>query len=321
MEQGSLNELVLTRSAIKHIRKHSKDIICGAAVGNDFSRVSDFVTTEGVYNTPFIAWSKALNNLAVSGAHPMGVRIGAMLPETCCEADVKAYMNVFNRLADERGVSILGGHTEVRSYYTKPSFTVIAMGVCDKAACDIKKITPGMAVIMTKQVGILGTDLIIEVYGDELEKRFAKSYIAGGVSGVYSVEKESRILTDSGAAYYMHDVSHGGIYGALWQLGVKIKKGIAINHDALNIRQETIEICEFFNLNPYMLDGTGALLAVVNDGEKTVEMLTENGIETSVIGRVSEDNDKVVLIGDEPVERRFLNMVSGDELYKLERFR
>jgi hydrogenase maturation factor len=60
---------------------------------------------------------------------------------------------------------------------------------------------------------------------------------------------------------------------------------------------------------------------VVNDGEKTVERLTENGIEACVIGRVSEDNDKVVLIGDEPVERRFLNMVSGDELYKLERFR
>jgi hydrogenase maturation factor len=338
MEQGSLNELVLTRSAIKHIRKHSKDIVAGAAVGNDFSRVSDIVTTEGVYNTPFIAWTKAMNNLSTSGAEPIGVRLEVMLPESAVEADVKAYMKEFNELADASGISILGGHTEVRNYYKKASFVVVVIGrICGESERngdgsrikpaavrlgDVKKITPGADIIMTKHTALLGTDLIVDICRDELENYFARSYIDGAVFGAdsYSVEKEARLLYDSGQVYYMHDVSHGGIYGALWQLAVKIKRGIAITHEALNIRQETVEICEYFNINPYMLDGTGALLAVVNDGDRVVEMLLENGIEACVIGRVSEDNAKSVLMGGEPIEKRFLNMVSGDEIYKLARF-
>jgi hydrogenase maturation factor len=323
MEQGSLNELVLTRSAIKHIRKHNKDIACGAAVGNDFSQASGFVATEGVYNTPFLAWTKAMNNLAVSGAVPLGVRIEAMLPEDTVERDVKAYMGVFNRLADESGISILGGHTDVRSYYKKSSFIVVAMGTAPGVAVGTGNITPGMDIIMTKHAGLLGTDLIAEAYRDELETRFAKSYIDSAVSGEtsYSVEKEAKLITDLGQAFYMHDVSHGGIYGALWQLAVRIKKGISINHESVNIRQETVEFCEYFNINPYMLDGTGSLLAVVNDGDKVSELLAENGVEASVIGKVSEDNDKAVFYEGDPQEKRCLNMVSGDELYKLERFR
>jgi hydrogenase expression/formation protein HypE len=89
----------------------------------------------------------------------------------------------------------------------------------------------------------------------------------------------------------------------------------------VNIRQETVEFCEYFNINPYMLDGTGSLLAVVNDGDKVSELLAENGVEASVIGKVSEDNDKAVFYEGDPQEKRCLNMVSGDELYKLERFR
>ena len=38
------------------------------------------------------------------------------------------------------------------------------------------------------------------------------------------------------------------------------------------IRQETIEICEFFNINPYLLDATGCLFVVVEDGEITVQI-------------------------------------------------
>jgi hydrogenase maturation factor len=119
----------------------------------------------------------------------------------------------------------------------------------------------------------------------------------------------------------MHDVSHGGLYGALWQLSVNIKKGISVRQELLLIRQETIEICEYFNLNPYLLEGTGSLLAVVGNGEKTCEILRENGVEAEVIGKVTADNDKTVLTGEEPVEKRFLNMVSGDEIFKLEKMR
>ena len=73
----------------------------------------------------------------------------------------------------------------------------------------------------------------------------------------------------------MHDGSSGGVYGALWQMGVWMDKGFEVQHVDIPIRQETIEICEFFNINPYLLDATGCLFVVVEDGEKLVEYLAE----------------------------------------------
>jgi hydrogenase maturation factor len=329
MEQGSLNELVLTRSAIKHIRKHDKEILKGAAVGNDFSQTADVIMTEGVHHTPFIAWTKAFNNFATSGGKALGVRLEALLPESVTEADVKTYMGEFNRLADENGISILGGHTEVRSFYEKPSFVVVVVGTSSEERfirgefkAGSQKLE-GMDIIMAGNTGTLGTDLIIGAYRDELEKRFSKSYIQNAIFGgeSYSVKRAAELIFSAGDVFYMHDVSHGGLYGALWQLSVNIKKGISVRQELLLIRQETIEICEYFNLNPYLLEGTGCLLAVVRNGENACEILRENGVETEVIGKVTADNDKAVLTGEEPVEKRFLNMVSGDEIFKLEKMR
>ena len=326
MELGTLNELVNTRSVTKHVRKHNKALKQGVGIGNDFSLAGDVVSCEGVSCDPYIAWVKAMNNLAVSCAEPVGVRLVMLLPESVSEADIKLYMKEFNSLADEEDIQILGGHTGVGRAYNKASFVVTAYGSvagdngknnCEVLVGDINKIAPGDRIVMLGYAGLMGTDIIARSKRDELGKRFAYSYIEGAYFNKeeYAIRDKVRILVDTFGkdVLYMHDVSHGGIYGALWQLGVKIKHGININHASIPIKQETVEICEFFDINPYMLDGTGAVIAVVRD-----ESENEKGLPVTAIGRVTDDNNKVVMLGDvkEP-EQRFLSPVKGDEIYKV----
>lgn len=52
-----------------------------------------------------------------------------------------------------------------------------------------------------------------------------------------------------------------------------------------------------------MIDGCGAALFVVPDGEHLADKLYEAGYEASVIGHITENSDRVV-VHDE--ERRFL---------------
>lgn len=338
MELGTLNELVNTRSVIKHVRKHNKDMKQGVGTGNDFSLCGDMVSCEGVSCNPYIAWTKAMNNFAVSCAKPVGVRLVMLLPESVSEADIKLYMKEFNSLADEEDIQILGGHTEVGPSYNKASFVVTVFGV---AACEtgedythnIKNIAPGDRIIMLGYAGLMGTDIIARSKKDELVKRFAYSYIEGAYFNKeeYAIRDKVRFLIDTFGkdVLYMHDVSHGGIYGALWQLGVKIKHGININHACIPIKQETVEISEFFDINPYMLDGTGAVIAVIRGGLKEGEdgaaygeecevAASGEGFPAAIIGKVTEDNNKVVMLGDvkEP-EQRFLSPIKGDEIYKV----
>ena len=49
----------------------------------------------------------------------------------------------------------------------------------------------------------------------------------------------------------IHDASQGGIFGALWDMAEASGIGLDIDLKKLPIRQDTIEISEFFDINPY----------------------------------------------------------------------
>lgn len=337
METGTLNELYLTRSVIKHVRKHNKDITIGAGVGNDAScfktGIRDFETgitktetadevsyiyeTEAVSETPYIAWAKALNNMAAAGGRAVGVRIIAMLPLGYDEAFLKKSMAEFNMLADENKLQIMGGHTQFGRAYAYPSFVVSVSGVGYGYKSCIKDIKPQDDIVMTKYTGLMGSDIIARTRFGELRTRYAESYIKEAFvdKAQYIVTKEANLSCDSNLSVkYMHDVSHGGVYGALWQLGVASKHGIEVDNSLIPIKQETIEICEYYDINPYMLDGTGSLLIVSSKGEDLVKALKNVGIYAACIGKISQDKNRII---NTKTERRFLAPVKGDEIYKV----
>lgn len=330
MEKGTLGELMLTRSVIKHIRRHSKTVELGAGVGNDYScvRLSEklgdlsdirIVNAEAVSETPNIAWVKALNNLAVSGGEPLGVRIIVMLPVDTEEQQLKFFMSEFNELADSAKLQIMGGHTCVSEAYVSPSFCVTSVGAMGPYKSDTKGIKSGFDIVMTKYTGVMGTDILARENYADLRERFSESYIRGAFADKksFSVSDEAYLAANGDLGVkYMHDVSHGGVYGALWQLGVGIGCGLEVDHSKIPVKQETIELCEFYNLNPYMLDGTGSLLIVANNGINVVQCLHAENIDAAVIGKVTEVKERVIIAGS---EKRFLSPVKGDEIYFKER--
>lgn len=322
-----LDELKLTRSVLKHIRKHKKTVKSGVGPGVDFARLStggDVIVTEGADFNPHIAWAKAMNNFYTSAGVCNGVRISALLPPDMEEPELKKFMSEFNALAEKYDVQLLGGNTCVSEAVTEAFYTVTAIGEADTDCVwmkpsEIKKtISQGLDIVMTGYTAALGTDLIIKNKSGELEKRFAKSYIADAVFGeeMYAVKAVTdvcrRHFSDYGIAY-MHDVSYGGVYGALWQLATALRCGVEVDHYAIPIRQSTVEICEYFDVNPYLLEGTGALLIVCAEGERLVADLMSEGINAACLGRVNAGNEKYVLQS----EKRFLTPVRSDEIYKI----
>lgn len=319
MEQGSLPERYLSRSVIKHIRKQNKNIQVSAAVGNDYSRLDGIITADGMGDTPWIAWAKAYNNFSCSGGSVTGARLTLMLPADVKESKIKQYMADFNSYAETEKIQILGGHSQVSDTFSREQFLVTMVG-CEGAYCPKKKrIQPGQELVMVGYAGQMGADVILRKHFEELRTRFSESYLQGAYMDekAYCVARVAKLLADAEELdiLYMHDVSRGGVYGALWQLGVWMDKGFEVQHVDMNIRQETIEICEFYNINPYLLDGTGALLAVCPEGEKVVDTLFSLGITASVIGKVTEKKEKIIVVND--VDRRCLAPVNGDEGYHI----
>ncbi len=324
MEQGTLGELYLTRSVTKHIRKHNKAVVVGAGVGKDYSMIKAsqdlVVMSEGVAETPYIAWVKAMNNFACSCGYVAGVRVSYMLPKDVEEAKLKEYAGEFNALADSYGIQIIGGNTRVSSAYIRASFLVEIVGTISNDDALALKAKPDYDIVMVGYTGVLGTNLIVDEKGKELRERFAPSYLEGcrfsreGYA-IFPVVEEIKNCAKDTDVVYIHDVSYGGVYGALWQLGVALNLGVSVSHKAIPVRQETIEICNYFDINPYMLEGTGAAIVVARDGKQLVDTLSQSGIVAEVVGKLTQNKDRVVLINDD--EKRFLAPVKGDEIYKV----
>ena len=77
------------------------------------------------------------------------------------------------------------------------------------------------------------------------------------------------------------------------------------------VRQETIEICERLDVNPYKLLSEGAVLLGCADGEKIVQEFLHRQIPAAVIGKAVEGNDRLLYSGE---LTRYLERPSQDEL-------
>ena len=77
------------------------------------------------------------------------------------------------------------------------------------------------------------------------------------------------------------------------------------------MKQEIIEVCEYFDINPYMMNGQGSMLLIAPDGQMLVEAFQKAGVTANVIGKTTKEMDRKVIIGE---EERFLVPPKGDAL-------
>lgn len=318
MQQGSLSHRYLTKAVLSEIHNTQREDLPGPGVGNDFSMVKGFgvenmfseesenglVTADGFGESVSVAFLKAMNNFCCSLGECKYARIGLFLPTTTKESQIRALMREWNDLAQRYGVQILGGDSKVSSRFCEPSFYVTLIGTGNmKFLPRVKKIRPGFEIVQVNATGMLGTNLCVERNFERMKERFSIDFLkqitvpgeALSVKMAVDVIKSHKECADSDI-YYAHDVSQGGVYGALWQLGEKLHKGILIENDRILIRQETIEVSEAMNENPYLLDGTGSILFVCKSGKTLVNALKNFKIKASVIGRVTEGKEYLVKI-------------------------
>jgi len=254
--------------------------------------------------------------LASSGAEPIGVMLTVLLPEDTEEAELKQLMRQMQENCEKVHVQIIGGHTEVTKVVNQPVVTVTGVGKAKKAALiSTGGAKPGDDIVVTKWIGLEGTGIISKEKEKELLERFSKEFIkkAQSFTEYLSVIPEGMISVRKGV-HAMHDVTEGGIFGALWEMAEASGIGLEIDLLKIPVKQETIEVCEFFGINPYELISSGSMLIATKDGNGLVQALEKEGISAAVVGKATSGNDRVLLNQE---ERRFLEPPKTDELYKV----
>lgn len=316
----------MKRSVLRQLHNRRDEVLLGAGVGEDCAALTLEADEVFVMSTdPITGTGKEMGSLAVittandlasSGAEPVGVMLTILLPEESEEALLKEIMRDAEATCEKFHMQILGGHTEVSAAVNRPVISVSGVGKVKKdAMIKTGGARPGMDIVVSKWIGIEGTVILAKERERELLGRYATTFIdrSKDLDAYISVLSEAAVAARSGVSA-MHDITEGGIFGALWEMAEASGVGLEIDLKKIPVRQETIEICEFFGLNPYELISGGSMLMAAEDGNQLVHELEKAGIPAAVIGKAMTGNDRV-LRNEE--ERRFLEPPKPDELYRV----
>lgn len=326
MKIGKVPENVLKRSILKQVKTKREEVILGAGIGEDCAAVKlspgeVFVTsvdpiTGTAEDVGTLSIQITVNDLASSGAEPVGVLLSVLLPPETEEPELRKMMQQVEDACAQIPIQVLGGHTEITTAVTRPVITVTGVGKAkEELLVSTAGARPGQDIVVSKWIGIEGTSIIAKEKEKELCKRFSQEFIdrAKALDRYILVLDEAAAAVKSGVSA-MHDVTEGGIFGALWEMAEASGVGLSIDLKKIPVKQETIEICEVFGLNPYMLISSGCMLMAADNGYDLVRALEEKGIHGTVIGKATDGNDRLIVNGE---ERRFLDRPKTDELYKI----
>jgi len=328
LKTGKLDSQLLKDIVFKNINFKREEVITRPGIGEDCA-VIDFGEYECVMSTdPITAAISEIGRLAVhiscndiasNGIEPLGIMLAVMLPVGTTEKEIEEMMRQAGEASEELGIEIIGGHTEITPAVNTPVIVSTAIGRGLKGQSQFAKaMKPGHYIMMTKEAGIEGTGIIANDKEEKLtgvltleELKQAKDMLLQ-----VSVVKEGVIAGSVGTSG-MHDITEGGILGAVWEMCQIADLGAEIWEEKIPVSQVTTKICSFFGIDYLRLISSGCMLIIIEEAKKLEleEKLKDAGIRAASIGIIKDLKYGINIIKDgislkiEPPE--------ADELYKI----
>ena len=326
MEAGKIKINNLKGLILDQITSTNPDVLVGPKAGED-SAVIDFGEFVAVMSTDPItgvqegmgslAVNVACNDIAANGAQPIGIQQALLLPPETKEEEIVAIVGDINNAAQELGIDVLGGHTEVTDIVKQPLVSCTAIGKTTKDKfVTSSDAAVGDDIVVTKWTGLEGTSILATDFADKLSNLGVSKQdlkLAQDLADDLSVIPEGMIGAELGVNA-MHDVTEGGLYGSLYELTDAAEVGFEIEEKKVPLHSSTKAITKAIKINPYHLIGSGMMILTTPNGDELITELQEAGIKSTKIGKITPQ-DRV--IQSKNGELKKLKSVPEDELWKV----
>ncbi|WP_297596589.1 AIR synthase family protein [uncultured Cetobacterium sp.] len=326
MKVGKLTISDLKELVFNNIQNNNDCVISSGEIGSDCAAIEVdekviYLSTDPITGTNNglgkLAININCNDIATEGVSPVGIMLTILAPPHVQKNEIAEIMKEAQEEANKIGVTIIGGHTEITTAVNKTIISATSIGIGDKKDFKSKtKVIPGDRIIITKGVGIEGVGIIAFEKEEELLENFEQSLVesAKNLLDYTSVVKDGVIANRF--AKGMHDVTEGGLLGALWESSCFYNLGITINFKDIFIHESIKKICKYFKIDPLRLISSGTMLIVTSkeNSRPLLEELKNNNIQAFDIGAFTESKDKILIQGEKHI---FIEPPESDELYKV----
>ncbi|MFB2120775.1 AIR synthase family protein [Parapedobacter sp. 2B3] len=238
------------------------------------------------------------NDMATTGHAPMYGQFVLNLPDTLGAADFKQYWAYIHRFCSDIGVAITGGHT---GFVAHQHSTISGGGTLVTVAPSGTLLTAaaarqGDAILVTKQCALSSAAILAMSFPETVKNKAGAEVYAAACSSFY----QTSVLPDALAAAdgrhagapisAMHDVTEGGVLGAIYELAVASGHGALIHNDQLPLHPVQQQVCNVFGLDPRYCIGAGAMVITCPPSavQGVINRLHAAGVPCAAVGQLTD---------------------------------
>lgn len=282
------------------------EILQGPAFGVDISVVAidahkaliaasdpmSFIPAIGAKASAWLSVVLTANDIFTSGWAPQWAQIVLNLPDTMRSETFQNYWQYLHRFCREQKIGITGGHT---GFVPEQTSTFIGGITLFSIVPQNKIFTSDKArerdvIIMTNYAAMLSTAILALSFPQTVKKQLGYDVYAQCEKKFYqtSVKKEAFLSAGCIGVSAMHDVTEGGIIGAVYEMMRASGKGFEITKEKILTDDATRKMSQLFGYDAAQSVGAGSLIITIHpeNAGKLKEILRANNIACSAIGTV-----------------------------------
>ena len=242
-----------------------------------------------------------LADIAVSGLDPSHLAISFSLPPELSDDDFATIWGAVHDECADLGVDIVTGHT---ARYAGCSFpwvggaTALAVGDHDEIIRP-DGARPGDDLMLTTGPAVEATALFASLFPEQIDCDPAVlNRVAARLDDLDAV-RDARTAVEAGAVTAMHDVTEGGLLGALHEMAAGAGVEFAVDRASVPADPDVETLCEVLGMDRWRATSSGSLLVAVDPDSTAdvIEALRARGTTAAVIGR-ADAGSGVVLDGE-----------------------
>ena len=300
LQAGKLDSELLRELVFKHLTLKRPEVLLRSELGEDCAVLNPggqlcVLSTDPITGAGEILGSLAVhvncNDIAAQGIAPVGLMLTLLAPVGTNSGELEAIMKQAAREAALLDVEIIGGHTEITTAVNRMVVSGVAIGFKPISERELRRVQPGDVLVMTKMAGLEGTGILISDCAERLEGVLSPEELVESTFFLsqLSVVKEG-VIGGRNHALKLHDVTEGGIYGAVWEMCQAAGVGCRVYQDRIPVHGITRKVCAHFKLDPYRLISSGSMLVILSpeDAETYITALRAEGIDGTIIGEITE---------------------------------
>ena len=311
--------------------RNRPEVITGSQYGVDVSVIQlpggmamaltsdplSLIPSLGLRESAWLSVHILANDMATTGFAPQYAQFVLNLPETVTVNEFGEYWKYIHAYCDSIGIAITGGHT---GQVFGQNSTIAGGGTMitiapENAILTSAKAKSGNVIIVTKKCAMTATAILAMSFPETVTNQTGKEMYDAACESFYHTSSLQDALTGSLAAENkkevtaMHDVTEGGVLGAIYEMASASNVGVFIEEDNIPVSEVQQKICALFSIDPFFVVGAGSMIiAAENDSKETVlKRLHEKNIEATIVGCFTDKPEEKIIFEKEGTQKKLIH--------------